>query len=99
MINDKIHQIKIKSLIHKLGLKYNLSDKDIREIVNSPYEFTQKTIKELDLDGVRTEEDLNNVKTNFYFKNLFRLYIPFSRVNRRNIQKKTLHNLNKEWKK
>jgi predicted transcriptional regulator len=43
----KIDEIKINKIIHRLGLKYNLSDSIIKELVESPGEFTFNTFKEL----------------------------------------------------
>tara|TARA_R110000772_G_scaffold54130_2_gene123602 strand:+ start:5115 stop:5408 length:294 start_codon:yes stop_codon:yes gene_type:complete len=91
---------KLKALIHSIGLKYNLADDVIKDLVNSPYLFTYETIKELDLSEVSTEEELEGAKTNFYYKGLGKLHIPFRRVDRRNKQKSSMNNLNKRrWKK
>ena len=95
-----IEKQKVKALIHKIGLKYNLSDEAIKNLTSSPYLFAHGIIKELDLDGIETEEDLNSIPTNFYFKGLCKLYIPFPRVDRRNKQKETYKRLNKKrWTK
>ena len=97
---DKKDERKLKALIHRLGLKYQLSDDIIKEIINSPYLFTYETIKELDLSEVKTEEELLEIKTNFYYKGLGKLHIPFRRVDRRNKQQDSIKNLNnRRWKK
>jgi len=36
---SNIDGLKVKTLIHKLGLKYQLKDSDIKELVESPYEL------------------------------------------------------------
>ena len=54
---NKLDKAKVDKLIHTLGLKYNLTDKEIKEITSSPYQFTQKTIKKLDFSEIKEEED------------------------------------------
>ena len=68
MNEDKIHQTKINALIHRLGLKYGLSDAVVKELVNSPYIFAKGIMKDLDFGKIETEEELEEAKTNFYFK-------------------------------
>jgi len=55
---SKIDDKKVKALIHRLGLKYKLSDDKIKEIVESQFLFTYDTMKEIDFDKIETEEDL-----------------------------------------
>ena len=73
MIN--INKIKIDTLIHSIGLKYNLPDSEVREIVESQFEFTLEKMKELDLSTLETPEDLSPLKTTFLYKTLGKLYI------------------------
>lgn len=97
---SNLHKNKVKKLIHSIGLKHNLSDEVIKKIVNSPYLFAFQKIKELELDDIKTEEELDNIKTNFYFKNLCKLYLPFDRLDRNHKQRDNLKNINnKKWKK
>tara|TARA_R110000822_G_scaffold302649_1_gene426917 strand:- start:9468 stop:9770 length:303 start_codon:yes stop_codon:yes gene_type:complete len=99
MVDKKIDAKKLAALIHRIGLKYNLTDEMINNLVNSPYLFAYEKIKELDLSEVTTEEELDEFKTNFYFKGLGKLHIPFRRVNRRNKQRESAQNINKKrWK-
>lgn len=96
---DKNDIKKLKDLIHRIGLKYQLSDSIIAELVKTPHLFTYEKIKELKLEEVTTEEELDELKTNFYYKGLGKLHIPFSRVDRRNKQQSSIKNLNKRrWK-
>lgn len=100
MGKSKIDEQKLKALVHRLGLKYNIRDEDIQKIVDAPYIFASQTIRDLELSNVKTEEDLDQLKTNFYFKCLFKLYVPFNRVCRRNKQKVTYKKINRNrWKK
>lgn len=97
---NKIEKKKIDLLIHSIGLKYNMSDQEIKEIVESPYEFTHEQIKDLDLSEVTTEEELAEKKTTFLFKALGRIYINFPYLSRRNKQKESGINITKNrWKK
>ena len=44
---NKIDDPKVKALIHRIGLKYNLQDEIINTIINSQYKFIRETIREL----------------------------------------------------
>lgn len=82
---SKSDEEKIKQLIHRIGLKYNLRDDDVRKIFESQFRFTYDTIRELELKDL-TEEELEELKTNFQYKYIGKLYI----------NKQTLKN---KWKK
>jgi hypothetical protein len=71
---------KIKIIIHRIGLKYHLQDEDIRKIITSPYIFTRETITNLDIENNTSEEDFNNLKTNFIFPKLGKLYVRYQTV-------------------
>jgi|TARA_R110000851_G_scaffold296262_2_gene451347 hypothetical protein len=97
---NKSDDNKIKALIHSIGLKYNLSDHIIKKIVESPYEFTALTLKELDLNEVKTKDELDNIKTNFLYKSFAKIYANFLLINRRNKQKENINKINlNQWKK
>jgi hypothetical protein len=96
---DKINSKKIKDLMHSIGLKHGLSDNQVKEIVNSPYEFTNLIIKNLNLNEVQTKDELDSLKTNFIYKSFAKLYVNFLLINRRNKKKNKQINLNKVWKK
>ena len=74
----KADEVKVNKLIHKLGLKYHLRDSEIKEIVESQFRFTYDKIKSLDL-----EEDVEELKTNFIFKYLGKLYIDKKQLNKK----------------
>jgi hypothetical protein len=61
-------------IFRKLSLRYNLSEQIIKEICHSQFEFTSKTIKEMDLKN-KTDEEIKNLKTNFRFRMLGSLYV------------------------
>lgn len=96
----KSDDLKIKNLIHTLGLKYGLSDKEIEAIVNSPHLFTKEKMIELELEPGMSEEEFANVKTNFGYKGLGLLYIDYKIYKKRIKQKENINNINnKRWKK
>lgn len=67
----KADEIKVNRLIHSIGLKYNLTDSEVKEIVESQFKFAYEEIRKLDFEN----EDIENLKTNFLFKYLGKLYI------------------------
>lgn len=66
---------KVDKLIHSIGLKYFLSDKDIKEIVESPFIFTKEKMKQIDLTKIKSQEDVDKIKGTFLYKGLGRLYL------------------------
>lgn len=98
---SKADEKKINALIHSLGLKYGLQDDVIRKIVNSPYKFTREIIVNLELEEIETEEQFEELKVNFIYKYLGKLYTTFDRLNRIKKQSENLknYNNNEKWKK
>lgn len=84
---DKSDFIKVKSLIHSIGLKYNLPDAKVREIVESQWKFADMKMREIPWETIKTEEDLDNTKTNFLFAPIGRLYVGMIQINRLNRRK------------
>lgn len=77
-----MNKIKVDRLIHTIGLKYNLSDKKTRHIVESQFEFTAEKLKELDLGSLEHEQDIESIKSVFLYKNFGKLYLnPRSLIN------------------
>lgn len=69
---DKVNKIKIDRLIHTLGLKYNLSDETIRNMVNSQFEFTAEKLNEVKLEE---DSDTENIKSTFLYRSFGKLYL------------------------
>lgn len=86
---NKVDNDKVKSLMHKIGLKHNLQDSVINKIVNSPYRFTREVIVNMGLESINNEEDFNKLKTNFMFMYIGKLYTTY------NIYKKLLNQKSK----
>lgn len=93
---SKIDSIKLKKLIHSIGLKYNLTDDTIKQLVESPYEFTAEKVQVIKFEDIKTEEDLQEAKTNFLYKAFGKIYVSFPILKRRIDRKKLIINLNKE---
>jgi len=68
MMKNKADEKKVKQLIHRIGLKYNLTVKQVEEIIYSQYEFIKEKIIEIDINDVE-------IKSNFLLKYLGKLYI------------------------
>lgn len=95
---DNIDDTAVKMLIHRIGLKYNLQDSIINKIVNSPYKFTKHTIVNMDTSSVTSEEDFNNLKTNFIYKYIGKVYCTYgilSNHRKRSERFTEYHKLNK----
>jgi murein L,D-transpeptidase YafK len=99
-MSQKIQKKKIDDLYHRLSLKYNLSKEEIRQIVESPFEFTQDTLKTIDVNTIQNEEDAANTKTNFIYKYWGKLYTNYKLINRRRKQSEAFKKINKKkWEK
>jgi hypothetical protein len=98
-MSSKADKKKVKDLIHTLGLKYKMSDDEVRQIVESPFLFTYLKIRETNFNEIE-EEDLEEIGTNFLYKSFGKLYLSEPLFKRRQKQKNHFKNLNdKKWKK
>lgn len=95
-MKNKVDEDKVKILIHKIGLKHNLQDSVINKIINSPYQFTRETIKSLELDNIKSEEDFEKLKVNFIYLYLGKLYTNYDKLVKRNKIKEGLIKYNKK---
>ena len=80
---SKSDDLIVSSIIHNIGLLNNLMDSRVKEIVESQFRLTYETIRKTDLSSTQ-EEVLNEIKSNFYFKYLGKLYIEDDKVALRN---------------
>lgn len=67
----------IIKLYHKVGLDTRIEDDVVREIVESQYKFAKEKINEIEFNKELTEEEYNNIKTNFTFKFLGKIYTNY----------------------
>jgi len=61
-------------IIKELSERYNLTKKEILEIVESPFKFIRKEIKELEFQGDETQEEFETKIKNFNIPSLGKLY-------------------------
>lgn len=66
---------KVNKLIHRLGLKYKMRDQDIRDIVESQFEFSKEKMNEIDYTKINNEDDFNDLKKVFHYKHFGKIYI------------------------
>ena len=88
-MSKEIYDKKIKDLIHRIGLLNNLTDDQVKNIVESQFRFTYEIIKNMSLENL-TDEDIDNLKKTFYYKYLGKLYTTNNIIKRKTIK------LNKE---
>jgi hypothetical protein len=88
-MSKEINEKKVKDLIHKIGLVNNLTDEQVKNIVESQFRFTYEIIKNISLDEL-SEEEIKELKKTFYFKYLGKLYTT------EEIIKRKINKLNKE---
>lgn len=64
----------VNTIIHKVSLSNNIVSPIVKEIVESQFRCAQETIVNLELLD-KTEEDVSEMNTNFYFKYIGKLYV------------------------
>lgn len=70
---NEVNKRKESAIIHTIGLNNNLRDEEVREMVESQFRFMYETIRGMDLDNM-TPEEIDKLKTNFFFKYLGKVY-------------------------
>lgn len=88
-------KLRVRQLVLKLAKKYNKTAQEIEEIVNSPYHFTYEKLKEIDFDKVESEDEANELKTNFNYKALGKLYFSYPALVTRRKRIRNASKLNK----
>ena len=96
---NKIDDSKVKALVHRIGLKYNLQDDVINTIIHSQYRFIRETIHDLKMKDTETKEDFDKLKTNFILPYIGKLHISYymfkgikERISKMNIKLNTIEN-------
>lgn len=72
-MSKEISAKKIKDIIHSIGLLNNLTDDEVRKIVESQFRFTYETIKNMSFDNL-TDDEIDNLRKTFYYKYLGKLF-------------------------
>jgi len=70
---NRVDDAKVKSIMHTIGLNNNLTDEQIKHIVEAQFRFTWEEIRKIEFEGL-TAEEIDELKTNFYFKYIGKLY-------------------------
>lgn len=73
----KINEAKVDKIIHSLSLKYNIPKEEMKKIVNAQFDFAYQEIIKMDLKDL---ENLDNIKTNFLFKYIGKIYVDKNKV-------------------
>lgn len=72
---------KINDLIHSIGLKHNLTDKEAKEIIESQFKFIRETMDNLDIDSKSLEDiDFTKIKTNYMVRHIGKIYASEKRI-------------------
>ena len=69
-----------EKVLNKLSMKYGLPIDVIKKITGSQFELSRQTIKNLDIDAIEEEEDLEG--KNFRFMGLGDLYLNLKQLKR-----------------
>lgn len=80
---NKIDEKKVKDIIHTIGLNNNLTDEQVKQIVEAQFRFTYEQIRKLKLSDL-TYEEIDKLKTNFYYKYIGKLYTSGETVRKYN---------------
>ena len=94
-MKNEIDERKVAEIIHSIGLNNNLMDAQTREIVESQFRFTYKTIKAMSLSEL-TNEEIDELKTNFYYKYIGKVYTNSEVITRHKIRDEKIMNKYKE---
>lgn len=76
---SKPDDIIVKRIIHSIGLNNNLTDKQVKDIVDSQFRFTYEQIRKTSFKNL-TNEEIEELKKNFYYKYLGKLYTDVKMV-------------------
>lgn len=72
-MDKEINAKKVKDIIHSIGLLNNLTDDEVRKIVESQFRFTYETIKKMSFENL-TDDEIDNLRKTFYYKYLGKLF-------------------------
>lgn len=63
-----------RKIVDELMKKYNLTEKQVISIIESPFKFMREIIKNIDVSEITTEEEFNNTIKNFNIPSIGKLY-------------------------
>lgn len=76
---NKHDTVEVRKLIHSIGLMYNLTDQQARDIVESQFRFIRESITKVGLNDM-LEEDLPKAKTNYILRHLGKIHTSEKRI-------------------
>lgn len=88
---NKIDEKKINALIHSIGLKHNLRDVEVKQMVESQFRFMFEQMNTVDLDTIE-DDKIEDLKTNFFLKYIGKIHTSPERI-RAIIKRKNKHTL------
>jgi hypothetical protein len=65
---------KQRKIVKKLAAKYNIETDEVMKIIESPFVFIRKTITNIDLQSIETEEEFKQKLKNFNIPGIGKLY-------------------------
>lgn len=71
---------KFKFKIKEIARKYDIPESVAEDIFNSQFKFYRTIMSNTNLDDIKTEEEFNELKTNFYFKYIGKFFISWKKV-------------------
>lgn len=74
------------TIINRLAMKYRIPVVDMKKLVESQFEFIKETVDSMDFSTVKSEEEFEEMGTNFNVKHLFSFYADYrivKQINRR----------------
>lgn len=98
-MNKEVQTKKLKDLYHKVGLMNNLNGDMIKKIHESQFEFAKQETDRIDISKIEDKGVFNELKTNFLFKFLGKLYADWRLVEMKQKQSNAFKLINKKrWK-
>lgn len=86
---------KIADIIHSVGLKNNLRDIEVLDIINSQYKFIHEVIINTPFEGL-SDEEIDNIKTSFILKYIGKIYTDKDIIRRIHNRKSFVKKLREE---
>ena len=90
MIKDRV----LSRIFKEAAEKHNLTEKQIENIYNSWGLFIRRKIIELDFNGIQTDKEFKELKTNFNIPHIGKLYTNFKQLNYKRNQSEIRRKIN-----
>jgi hypothetical protein len=66
--------IEQKKIVKRLSRQYGLTEREIIEIITSPFDFIRQEIKSIEINGDETKEEFESKVKNFNIPRIGKLY-------------------------